>query len=163
MTRRTELPLKRLLALVLLATAISATVVGDAGAQLQPLQDFTVVARARDEVVKSLRVGSGESKRPHLGDRVVIGQVLRGLDGRRAGSVHFVETLVNLRPYIFESVGTFRLPDGDIAVQGLDRVGRADGLVITGGSGRYVGAEGTVSYEKLRRPREIRYQLDFVE
>jgi hypothetical protein len=154
---------KSLLALVLLAGAISATVVADAGAQLQPLQDFTVVARARDEVVKSLPVGSRQSKRGHLGDRVVVGQVVRALDGRRAGSAHFVDTLVNLRPYIFESVGTFRLRDGDIALQGLDRIARADDLVITGGTGRYVGAAGTVSYQQLRRGREIRYRFDFVE
>lgn len=106
---------------------------------------------------------------PSTGDRFVFWENLFDEDndrvGRLAGScdVAQVKRNSNGRPKdgFLQCVGTFRLPDGQITVQGtMWWSDETPTLAITGGTGRYDDASGEVQLEFVNDNR-TNYEFDF--
>jgi allene oxide cyclase-like protein len=78
-----------------------------------------------------------------LGDEIVFSEKLTH-GGHQIGHEGAVCTTVSLQRQEAQCVGTFRFPDGEITVQGLLNLGSPApySAPITGGSGKYQGAEG---------------------
>ena len=76
--------------------------------------------------------------------------------GERVGRLHVVCTLTVARGprSIAQCVATARLPGGQITVQGVSSEARRFTVPITGGSGRYRAARGTLEVRELRGDRE---------
>lgn len=161
--------MKRILLVIVLATAAVAAVSATGGAQQAAPEDFTVVSRERETRFKVIDVPPrGAERRPNLGDGFVIAAPLRRLSGQRAGRLAVVATVVRLRRRgrLDSTVrATIRVGAGDITVEGLidDRGSRdnRDILAITGGTGRYTGAQGTMTVSDTRTTTRLR--LDFTE
>jgi len=100
------------------------------------------------------------------GDIAVSRGVLRDAAGRRVGTLHSVFTVTGGRsPRTSElSTGAFLLEDGQIAGQGVVLNGPTDGpdrdvLPVTGGSGAYAGATGSVQATTGRRGVTFAFEL----
>jgi hypothetical protein len=78
-----------------------------------------------------------------LGDEIVFSEKLTQ-GGHEIGHEGAVCTTVSLQRQEAQCTGTFRFPDGEITVQGLINLGNPTPYAapITGGSGKYQGAEG---------------------
>ncbi len=103
----------------------------------------------------------GEEQEPSPGDMAIIGATLRDTSNRRAGRLHVVLTrLEGRRKYVDQVNGTFRVEGGYIVVGGILGGGRTDDAAITGGTGRYAGARGTLRVTETRQG--LRFRFTFI-
>ena len=104
---------------------------------------------------------SGDPARPSPGDLAIITGRLRDTANRRAGKLYAVFTrLAGKRRSVDQVRGTFVLEGGHIVVEGISRGGRTDNVAVTGGTGRYAGARGTLRVTQTRRA--ARYRFTFI-
>lgn len=149
------------------AVGLTAFLVGQPGshAASTDLADDALVGRLAQ--TKDVDVGR---KGPSVGDRFVFSENLsvQGSSeriGRLAAfcDVSYVERNRNGKPVnsLMQCIGTFRLPDGQISGQGALRWSD-DGaaLAITGGTGEYEGAVGTIDIEFVNDKKNL-YKFDF--
>ena len=100
----------------------------------------------------------GEDQEPSPGDMAIIGATLRDTSNRRAGRLHVVFTrLEGRRKYVDSVDATFRVEGGYIVVGGISHGGRTDDAAITGGTGRYAGARGTLRITETRQGARFRF------
>jgi allene oxide cyclase-like protein len=82
---------------------------------------------------------------PDIGDVLAFTQTLT-LDGKAAGQVHVAAVGVDHMRHLTQINGTLVLADGDIEVAGIVSQDPAFTLAVTGGTGSYVGAAGTIDF-----------------
>lgn len=146
------------------AAALTTLAVGQSSSQAAGSaatdDDFTLVGRSAQD--KDIDVGK---KGPSVGDRFVFSENLyeqgsKERIGRLAAScdVAFVEYNGKGKPTnsLMQCIGTFRLPDGQIAAQGALRWSDETALLaITGGSGRYDDATGEISIKFVSDTKSV--------
>jgi hypothetical protein len=104
---------------------------------------------------------SGDPARPSRGDFAIITSRLRDTANRRVGKLYVVfMRLAGKRRHVDQVRATFVLRDGHIVIDGISRGGRTDNVAVTGGTGRYAGARGTLRVTQERR--EARYRFTFI-
>jgi hypothetical protein len=86
-----------------------------------------------------------------VGDSFVITGAVRDQGGNRAGRVQAVLVVTNARREQAEVSGTFVLSGGSISVSGAETRARVDEFAVTGGTGSYMGARGTLTLTERRR------------
>ena len=93
---------------------------------------------------------NGPGRTVSAGDLVILTNPLTGRDGARAGTLHAVCTVTDPRSSvetaIFQCNGSYVLRRGTLAVSAIGPVAGASTLriAVTGGTGAYAGARGTV-------------------
>ena len=153
--------------------ALAATTVAAVGAATFALgQPSSQAAEADDTITgrtaQESNVDVGR-KGPSVGDRYVFSENLFSEKGTRIGrlaascEINFVKRNSKGRPTdaLMQCLGTFRLTDGQITVQGAtwwsDKKIR---LAITGGTGRYDGSSGNVEITDVN-DKKSEYDFDF--
>lgn len=90
-----------------------------------------------------------------LGDEFVFTSRLTQ-NGQKVGHAGVVCTIVSVRRQESQCLGSARLGHGEITIQGLMADSpRVFSFAITGGTGAYEGAEGTLVVRELRHNREL--------
>jgi hypothetical protein len=105
----------------------------------------------------------GRRRPPSTGDLAVIQQRLRDTSNRRVGEMRAILHKLGGRDDDTEVVATFKLTGGQITVQGpvdeRSRRDRSDTLTITGGTGAYEDAGGTLTVTQTRRARSFLFDF----
>jgi hypothetical protein len=136
----------------LLATGgLAGSVVSTEAQQPGPLTGtLQLVQRDRDARFHFINVPP-RRRPPTPGDGFVITGAVRDQAGKRAGRLQAVFVLTNIRREEAQGSATFLLPDGHIMASGADTKSRVDDFAVTGGTGRYAGARGTLRVTERRR------------
>ena len=83
--------------------------------------------------------------------------------GKRIGTAYSQFTVVQGDSFanaVFRGHGTFRLHDGQIAVDGVFRPANATNtMAVLGGSGAYAGARGSLTFTEVRQGSQDTFQL----
>lgn len=90
-------------------------------------------------------LGAPSKRGPGLGDMLAFSQPLTR-HGRHTGRINAVSVGVDQKRHLFQNMGTVRLAHGDIEYGGLVSQKSHFILAVTGGTGRYKGASGTVGF-----------------
>ena len=153
-----------------LSAALAVIGVGIAGASSTaqqpgpPAGTLELVQRGRESTFKFVDnpPRSGDPARPSPGDLAIIGGTLRDTSNRRAGKFHVVfMRLKGRRKNIVDQVtATFDLKGGQIVMGGVSDGGRVDVVAITGGTGSYAGARGSMRVTQMRRG--ARFRITFI-
>ncbi|MEA2330095.1 MAG: hypothetical protein QOH58_233 [Thermoleophilaceae bacterium] len=148
---------KRLIPLATAAAALTYAVAGTGtGSAQDPVPTLELVAPDRQS--KSSFVDAPPRRRESAGDLFTVSSRLRDATGRPAGRAHAV--FVQTTGTHAQGSATFVLASGHIVATGvLDAPGRADQLVVVGGSGAYAGASGTVAVIEERNATRFRITL----
>ena len=117
---------------------------GSAAAQSATTLHFVATDEDGNMVNEDLGDKSAEGG-PDIGDLLAFTQSLT-LDGKAAGQVHVAAVGVDHTRHLTQINGTLVLSDGDIEVAGVVSQEPAFTLAITGGTGSYVGAAGTIDF-----------------
>jgi hypothetical protein len=104
----------------------------------------------------------GGPQAPSPGDMAIIGGTLRDTSNRRAGKLHavFLRLKGRRRNIVDQVNATFDLKGGQIVMGGVSHGGRVDVVAITGGTGTYAGARGTMRVSSTRRT--ARFRITFI-
>jgi allene oxide cyclase-like protein len=148
--------MKRLAAVAAAAALLAAIVAAGAGGQAPTGRTLVLTELAKggtfgfvDNPPKSKRTRSGEPRRISVGDMFVFSSRIADQQGTRVGKLH-VQCVVTvpgaLRSAESVCTGVFRLTDGLISVV-TAIVGEPTTVsaVVTGGTGTYAGARGTLT------------------
>jgi hypothetical protein len=140
-------------AVTVAALAVSSVAPATGGSLSSASRDtIRVVATTAEEDTAYIDLGAtGES----IGDMFVFSSTLTR-HGRTVGHAGVVCTVVSMDPAEAQCLGTASFRNGQITVQGLvpDASSRFD-LAITGGTGRYEGAGGTLTVHEVSDTREV--------
>jgi hypothetical protein len=139
----------------LLATgALAASVVSTEAQQPgPPTGTLQLGQRDRDTTFRFIDVPprQGERRGPTPGDGALITGAVRDQAGKRAGRLQATFVLTNIKREEAEVSATFLLSGGRIMASGADTKAAVDDFAVTGGTGRYAGARGTVTVTEHRR------------
>jgi hypothetical protein len=136
------------------AALAAALLAGGATAQTAPAT-LELVQLERD--VRGGFVDNPPRRRESAGDVFTVRGALRDASDRRVGSADAVFTQTGRRSA--RGGGTFTLADGSIEVSGRLGGSGTDTLAITGGTGAYLGASGTVVIDEGRGRTRFRFAL----
>ena len=125
------------------ATAGAITLGGAASASSQTTTMHLV---AHDEQFAMDDLGDPSPQGPGLGDVLVMTQRLTS-HGETVGLVHNSSIDVDARRNLFQSTGSVKLAHGTIEFAGLVKQSPHFVLAITGGTGAYRGAGGTIAFD----------------
>ena len=141
-----------LVACGLVATgALGASVVSTEAQQPgPPTGTLQLQQRDRDTTFRFIDVHT-RRRAPAVGDGFVITGALRDQAGTRMGRLQATFVFTNPRREQAEVSATFVLPSGRIMGSGADTKARVDDFAVTGGTGSYTGARGTVRVTEHRR------------
>lgn len=103
-------------------------------------------------------LGAPSPDGPGLGDLVAFTQDL-ARNGHHAGTAHVSAIGVDARRHLSEATGTLRLHGGTVQVGGLVNRSPRFTLAVTGGTGRYVGARGTMLFDASGEVQRITLHL----
>ena len=139
----------------LVAIGVLTMAVGSTAAQQPspPTGTLELVQRDRDVSFRPIDVPpfQGPRQRANRGDGAVISGAVRNEAGRRVGRLQALFVVVNVRRQQFQVWATVVLRDGRIMASGADTRARVEDFAVTGGTGRYAGARGTVRVTERRR------------
>jgi hypothetical protein len=139
----------------LLATGGLAVGVGGTAAQepTPPTGTLQLVLRDRDVRFQLIDVPPLQGRRqpPTRGDGFLLTGPVRNQAGNRAGRLQAVFVITNVRREQAQVSATFLLRGGHIVASGAETKGRVDNFAVTGGTGRYAGARGTLRVTDRRR------------
>jgi len=137
---------------------------GSSGAQqpVPPTGTLELVSLDRETRFKFVdNPPRSDPERPSRGDLAIITARLRDSANGRAGKLYVVfMRLAGKRRHVDQVRATFRLRDGHIVVEGISTGGRTDNVAVTGGTGRYAGARGTLHVTQTRKA--ARYRFTFI-
>jgi hypothetical protein len=149
-----------------LSAALAVIGVGIAGASSTaqqpgpPTGTLDLVLRERESTFRYVDnpPRGGDPERPSPGDFAITGGTLRDTSNRRAGKLHavFMRLKGRGRNYVDQVTATFDLRGGQIVMGGVDHGGRTRVVAITGGTGDYAGARGTMRISFTRRAAHFR-------
>jgi hypothetical protein len=91
-------------------------------------------------------LGSPSKHGPDLGDILAFTQTLT-LHGTRVGRVSNVAVGIDHRRHLFHATGTVFLSDGNVEFAGIVSQTPHFEMSVTGGTGAYVGATGTIVFD----------------
>jgi hypothetical protein len=150
-----------------LSAALAVTVVGLAVATSNaqqpgpPTGTLDLIQRGREATFKFVDnpPRGGDPARPSLGDLAIIGGTLRDTSNRRVGKVHalFMRLQGRSKNIVDQVRATFVVRGGQIVVEGISRQRRVEDMAITGGTGNYAGARGTLRITSTRRGSHFRF------
>ncbi len=123
-----------------LGTGVALAADGSASANTQTTT-MHLVAHHGQEAFEDLGTSG-----PGLGDTVILTQRLT-LDGTTVGHLHNVGVEVDASRHLFQATGTLRLGHGTVEFAGLVSQTPEFVLAITGGTGRYQGATGQITFD----------------
>jgi Dirigent-like protein len=118
-----------------------------------PTGTLELIQRGRDVAFRLNDVRPRETRRRprSMGDTLVVRGPVRDRAGNRVGRAQAVFVATSGGAEVdTQLAATFVLGGGHIVVQGADVKGPVDTVAITGGTGRYIGANGTLEL----RPRD---------
>src|SRR4051794_12329587 len=144
----------------ILATAgLTTAVVGAAQPQGPPTGTLQLLQRSREANFRFIDVPplQGVRRTPTPGDGAVITGPMRDSAGSQAGRVQAVFTFTNARREQAQVSATFVLRGGRISISGADTKSRTDNFAVTGGTGRYTGARGTLRVTEGKRATSFRF------
>ena len=120
-----------------------------------PTGTLELVQRGRESTFKHIDhpPRGGGPQAPSPGDLAIIGGTLRDTSNRRVGKVHvvFMRLKGRRRAHVDQVSATFDLKGGQIVMGGVSDGGRTDVVAITGGTGSYAGARGSMRVTLGRR------------
>ncbi len=90
-------------------------------------------------------LGTPSPDGPDIGDLIAFTQTLTR-NGQSAGLVHVAAIVVDHQRHLSHADGTIELPQGTIEVAGIVAQTPTITLAVTGGTGRYIGATGDLSF-----------------
>jgi hypothetical protein len=156
-----------LIAVLAAVLGVCIAVVGNGAAQQPgpPTGTLELVQRDRETTFRYVDnpPRGGDPERPSPGDLAIIGGTLRDGSNRRVGRVHAIFLRLRGGKMVVDHVSATFVVNGDhIVVDGVpDEAGRrTDDEPITGGTGSYAAARGTLRVTERRR--ETRYQFSFI-
>ena len=131
---------------VLATAGLSTAVVGEAQQQGPPTGTFRLLQRSRDAKFRFVDVPplQGLRRTPTPGDGAVITGPMRDSAGSKVGRLQAVFAFTSPKRGQAQVAATFVLRDGRISASGADTNARTDEFAVTGGTGRYAGARGTL-------------------
>jgi hypothetical protein len=146
-----------------LAGAVLAST-GGAQQQAAPTGTLDVVGLQREAELRFLdNPPRGEERPPSAGDVVTVVQKLRNTSNARIGEARAAFTSTGGRAFNAVGSATFRVGGGTITAEGIvddrGRRDRSDTLAITGGTGAYEDAGGTLTFTERRG--STRFHFDF--
>jgi hypothetical protein len=125
-----------------------------------PTGTLELVQRARESTFRHIdhTPRGGGPQAPSPGDVAITGGTLRDTSNRRAGKAHvvFMRLKGRRKAHVDQVSATFDLKGGQIVMEGVSDGGRTDVVAITGGTGTYAGARGTVRVSFTRTRAHIR-------
>jgi hypothetical protein len=146
-TRRATLVVCGLVATGALGASVVST---EAQQSSPPTGTLQLTLRDRDTGFRFIDVHP-QRRAPAVGDGAVIRGALRDQAGTRMGRLQATFVITNPRREQAQVSATFVLPGGRITVSGADTKARVDDFPVTGGTGSYTGARGTVRVTEHRR------------
>jgi hypothetical protein len=146
-TKRATLVVCGLAATGGLAASVVST---EAQAPGPPTGTLQLELRDRDTTFRFVDV-TPRGERPRAGDNFLITGPLRDQGGNRAGRLQVVFVVTNPRREQSQVSATLVLSGGRISATGADTRARVDHFAVTGGTGRYTGARGTLTVTERRR------------
>jgi len=103
-------------------------------------------------------LGDKSDQGPDIGDLLAFTQNLSS-DGENVGQVHVAAVVVDHDTHVSEATGTIVLADGSIQVAGVVTQDPKFTLTVTGGTGAYLGATGTMSFDASGSDQTITLEL----
>ena len=155
--KRQAAVLSAALALIVVGLAVVSSTAQQPG---PPTGTLDLVLRDREATFRHIdhppRGGGPQAASP--GDMAIIGGTLRDTSNRRVGKLHAVFLrLKGRRRNIVDQVSTtFVVKGGQIVVAGISE-GRTEEMAITGGTGNYAGARGTLRVSFPKRANHFRF------
>jgi hypothetical protein len=152
------------IATAVLAAAVLAST-GGAQQQARPTGSLELVGLDREADFRFVDnpPRQGEERDPSAGDIVTIVQRLRDTSNRRVGVARATFISTGGRGFNGHGSATFRVGGGTITVDGIvdegGRGDRSDTLAITGGTGAYEDAGGTLTTTERRRSTSFRFDF----
>src|SRR3954454_3620678 len=131
----------------ILATAgLTTAVVGAAQPQGPPTGTLQLLQRNREANFRFIDVPplQGVRRTPTPGDGAVITGPMRDSAGSQAGRLQALFTFTSPKRGQIQVSATFVLRDGRICASGAETNARIDDFAVTGGTGRFTGARGTL-------------------
>jgi len=139
----------------LVAIGMVTMAVGSTAAQepSPPTGTLQLTLRDRDVNFRLIDVPPLQSRRqpPTRGDGFLLTGAMRNEAGGRVGRIQAVFVIVNVRREQAQVSATFVLRGGRIMASGADTKARVDDFAVTGGTGRYAAARGTLRVTESRR------------
>jgi hypothetical protein len=136
---------------LLAAGALGASVVSTEAQQAgPPTGTLQLTQRDRDASFKFINVPPRQ-RRPGVGDSFLITGAVRDQAGQRAGRLQADFVITGARGAQAQGSATFVLAGGHIVLSGAETRARVDEFAVTGGTGRYAGARGTLTVSEHRR------------
>jgi hypothetical protein len=94
----------------------------------------------------TIDLGHKNPGEPDIGDLVAFTQDL-ATNGKNVGQVHVIAAVVDHTQHLSEATGTIVLKNGSIQLAGVVAMDPKFTLTVTGGTGDYVGATGTMDFD----------------
>jgi hypothetical protein len=94
----------------------------------------------------TIDLGKKDHGGPDIGDLVAFTQTL-STGGKDVGEVHVIAAVVDHTSHLSEATGTIVLDNGSIQLAGVVAMEPTFTLTVTGGTGDYVGAAGTMDFD----------------
>jgi hypothetical protein len=149
-----------------LAVAVVGIAVVSSNAQQPgpPTGTLDLVQRGRESTFRHIDhpPRGGGPQAPSPGDVAIIGGTLRDTSNRRVGKLHvtFMRLKGRRKAHVDQVNATFDLKGGQIVMGGVDHGRRTLVVAITGGTGSYAGARGSMRVTQMRR--EAHFRITFI-
>jgi allene oxide cyclase-like protein len=106
----------------------------------------------------TIDLGHKNPGKPDIGDLVAFTQNL-ATDGKNVGQVHVIAAVVDHKQHLSEATGTIVLKDGTIQLAGVVSMEPKFTLTVTGGTGKYLGATGTMAFDASGNDQTMTVEL----
>jgi hypothetical protein len=142
-----------------IATTVTALAAGSGTAAAPAFHSVTYVAHEVPGEFAMADIAEPHGDMPSIGDVLAFTNALTR-DGHAAGRVSNVAVGVDARRHLFQADGTVILGDGRVEYAGLVSQGDHFTLAVTGGTGRYVGASGTLAFRNVHGRQLLTLRVD---
>jgi hypothetical protein len=126
--------------------AAAAAEVASSSTSVNGARTLSFVATDIDGNSVTIDLGHKNPGEPDIGDLVAFTQDLAA-DGKNVGQVHVIAAVVDHTQHLSEATGTIVLKNGSIQLAGVVAMDPKFTLTVTGGTGDYVGATGTMDFD----------------
>jgi hypothetical protein len=106
----------------------------------------------------TIDLGHKNPGKPDIGDLIAFTQNL-ATNGKNVGQVHVIAAVVDHKQHLSEATGTIVLKDGTIQLAGIVSMEPKFSLTVTGGTGKYLGATGTMAFDASGNDQTMTVEL----